>query len=999
MSKALLISLCVVLSVLGCITGLASISSETQTQGSEIIIEDAEYVSTNTTAYSADLINGAKNVTPRIIVEYGDSLLKLSFNKSHNLDQVASTVTPRIIAEYAQSLVKYDLRSIMVPNITPRIIVEYADYVFSTDMEHPFGVTVSGVEKSFMEYSFVESLLVQKAVLNNVTARGDVKGAFNFTNFEIVSITTGSFAGKGFSKGEWKATLEGLSYRGDWRGALFLKPSERKIYLKGVVSGEIFGTIEGYLTETISGSGTYDKYQATWKIGRLGDKTISATINLDGSLSYLSASEFPATGLYFLQTSMEGTVSGFYNGYLSAVINHLHIVNGAPYNGEGFSIIYYICNFGTGEGWTYDQLTSPATLTLKGFFTHPLYGVISAILDESNMPRTLHVRIERVDLGRPPTADLKVKIQGPQRVSPGETITYVVELRNDGLKSAENVNLAVYLPYLMKYSMSSENGLYIAKSNEVVWNLESLPPKSSKLFTITGTIEWGLPAGTLIQPVVGLLEREVEIHIDPTVTITDTVLNATDDYVKMMINISNQSIAEILDMELFITSVTARIDPMFEYVEENGEVRIYFEYTIEGGSWEKIWGLIRGTKYAYDLYKTYKDFDELQKDLLKTERFLEWLWMNNYISQEQYEYFSRWYESKTIFEFAAPRILKKVPVFGNYYSELTKTIMEGINPIFKRKLLEAMYLHSLEGGSFTENSLEEVFEKYLREASYDVSSVQSRVSVARDPNIKYGSERYVSRGQTLNYTIEYENEGEGIAFGVYLTDTLDEDLDDSTLQIGPVISTKDGSVIADPGTYDSSTRTITWFVGEVGPGEGGFATFSIRVRNDALVGTEIINFATVYFPSVPEATQTNAIISVVGQPNIAITDVSPSQLVTDIGSIACINVTVVNEGYFSEAVNLTLYVNTTAIKTLSIFLSPRSNKTLVFMWNTTDFAIGNYTISAYVQPIQGETETNDNAFDFHSIQVIPEFPSALILPLFMMLSVISVSIAKKRRKD
>lgn len=103
------------------------------------------------------------------------------------------------------------------------------------------------------------------------------------------------------------------------------------------------------------------------------------------------------------------------------------------------------------------------------------------------------------------------------------------------------------------------------------------------------------------------------------------------------------------------------------------------------------------------------------------------------------------------------------------------------------------------------------------------------------------------------------------------------------MEIGPVISAKNGSIIAGPGIYNPATRTITWLVGEVGPGEGGYATFSIKVRNDVPEGTEIVNFATVYFPSVPEITSTNAIVSVVGQPNIAITNVSLSGFIIDRG--------------------------------------------------------------------------------------------------------------------
>jgi hypothetical protein len=41
----------------------------------------------------------------------------------------------------------------------------------------------------------------------------------------------GHHPGKWFSKGGWRITVAGTSYSGDWRGALFVKPDERRLYL------------------------------------------------------------------------------------------------------------------------------------------------------------------------------------------------------------------------------------------------------------------------------------------------------------------------------------------------------------------------------------------------------------------------------------------------------------------------------------------------------------------------------------------------------------------------------------------------------------------------------------------------------------------------------------------------------------------------------------------------------------------------------------------------
>ena len=142
-------------------------------------------------------------------------------------------------------------------------------------------------------------------------------------------------------------------------------------------------------------------------------------------------------------------------------------------------------------------------------------------------------------------------------------------------------------------------------------------------------------------------------------------------------------------------------------------------------------------------------------------------------------------------------------------------------------------------------------------------SYKRAVLTAKDPNMKHGPEGYVIPGQELNYKIEFENEGAGIAYGVYFTDTLSENLDDSTLKLGPVKSSQNNSVIGPKGIYEPGTRSITWFVGEVGPGNGGYTNLSIKVRIDAQHGTEILNYGIIYFPSVPEVTRTNGIVSTV----------------------------------------------------------------------------------------------------------------------------------------
>lgn len=134
------------------------------------------------------------------------------------------------------------------------------------------------------------------------------------------------------------------------------------------------------------------------------------------------------------------------------------------------------------------------------------------------------------------------------------------------------------------------------------------------------------------------------------------------------------------------------------------------------------------------------------------------------------------------------------------------------------------------------------------------ASSTTNVSVARDPNLISVNQTTAYPSDTLQFTVEYENEGLGSAFGVYVTAQLDPSLDESSL------------TLPEPAVYDSSTRTIRWFVGEVGSGQGGFRHFSADVRVDAAGGTEITANAIVYFASVPEVTPTNSIAVLVVTP-------------------------------------------------------------------------------------------------------------------------------------
>jgi hypothetical protein len=97
--------------------------------------------------------------------------------------------------------------------------------------------------------------------------------------------------------------------------------------------------------------------------------------------------------------------------------------------------------------------------------------------------------------------------------------------------------------------------------------------------------------------------------------------------------------------------------------------------------------------------------------------------------------------------------------------------------------------------------------------------------------------------------------------------------------------------------------------------------------------------------------------------DLAVTGLSPCKYVIGEGCYLSINVTVVNQGALTETFNVTLYANETEIGKLTDIVLPSGNSTtLTFVWSTTGFAKGPYTMSAVASTVEGETDIVDNTF-------------------------------------
>ena len=127
--------------------------------------------------------------------------------------------------------------------------------------------------------------------------------------------------------------------------------------------------------------------------------------------------------------------------------------------------------------------------------------------------------------------------------------------------------------------------------------------------------------------------------------------------------------------------------------------------------------------------------------------------------------------------------------------------------------------------------------------------------------------------------------------------------------------------------------------------------------------------------------------------NIAVTNIICEKTLIEQNETVTINVTVVNNGNFTETFELTLYYDSVEIDIQTITLNMGESKVLTFRWNTTGVTLGNYTLKAAATPVPNEINIEDNIYILdYPVTVISELTTVMLLIAIMTSLSIAVTL-------
>jgi len=144
----------------------------------------------------------------------------------------------------------------------------------------------------------------------------------------------------------------------------------------------------------------------------------------------------------------------------------------------------------------------------------------------------------------------------------------------------------------------------------------------------------------------------------------------------------------------------------------------------------------------------------------------------------------------------------------------------------------------------------------------------------------------------------------------------------------------------------NDTLTFTWGTTGASLGTYNITVEAIPVENETYIADNM-----------------KSLTVTVGIHDLAVTSVTASPTEVEVGDLVTINVTVANQGIFTEqAFNVTVYANDTEIGTQNVTLTSGTSATLTFNWTTTGVSRDVYVIKAVAANVTGENKTDNNLF-------------------------------------
>ena len=170
-----------------------------------------------------------------------------------------------------------------------------------------------------------------------------------------------------------------------------------------------------------------------------------------------------------------------------------------------------------------------------------------------------------------------------------------------------------------------------------------------------------------------------------------------------------------------------------------------------------------------------------------------------------------------------------------------------------------------------------------------------------------------------------------------------------------------------------STMNFWWDTSSAPPGNLITSAFAQADPDDNNMSNNLfINGAINFLPSVR---------------NLAVLYIWPRESAAHIGDLAQVEVAIQDQGSTAETAFVRIYadLNTevigdeVVIGNATTSLNAFSSRTLVFLWNTTGLAAGNYTISAAIDPLPEEAELQDNNMTRGILQLFESIPCTEII--------------------